>query len=273
MPNPTLKPFSEIIQTIDWDRVTAEINAIEEGQPAMPDYERQDVRKLVLNAAERWLPQDLEEWQLDAVEERFVHPSLRGILDLRGRHKGKYKVFEPFAGKKFICDWKTTRGKLDADWAERYQYSWQWKLYTIPHPDTAVFSYRGISRDGSTREILVEVPPTSPQEALHYLEQLQVMRKALGDSLPWPRKMPGSCRAYGRDCEFLDHCQNNRTHTGLIDISKPLSYSSAETFLLCPEKHRLMQLAAGNADDDETLAFGKAFHRGIAEVYTQAFKL
>ena len=137
----------------------------------------------------------------------------------------------------------------------------------------AVFSYRGISRSGETREILIQVPPDTPKEAIQYLDQLNKMREALGNTAPWPRKMPGSCHAYGRDCEHLDHCQKNLVFTGLIDIKKPLSYSSAETLLLCPEKYRLHQLSSGNAEDDETLAFGKSFHRGIAEVYRQAFHL
>lgn len=273
MPNPTLKPFDEILQMIDWDLVTKEIDDVEINQPAMPDYERQDVRKLILLAAERWLPQDLEEWQVEAVEETFRHPKLRGIIDLRGRHNGRYKVYEPYAGKRFICDWKTTRGELDASWAERYKYSWQWKLYCIPYPDTEIFSFRGISRKGETREIPIVVPPGAVAEAEQHLEQLNAIRRALGDTAPWPRKMPGSCHAYGRDCRRLEQCQNNVVVSGLIDITKPLSYSSAENLLLCPEMYRLSQLEEGGGDDDETLAFGKAFHRGIAEVYRQAFKL
>ena len=78
MPNPELLPFDKILEMIDWDKVNFEINDIEEGQPAMPDYERQDVRKLILLAAERWLAQDLVEWQVDGVEEYFKDPNLRG---------------------------------------------------------------------------------------------------------------------------------------------------------------------------------------------------
>lgn len=264
--------WDDIFPLIDLQKVDAAINAVEEGQPSMPDYERQDVRELVLVAAARWLPTDLVEWELDAVEEPFETADLRGILDLRGRHKGIFKAFEGHAGSKFICDWKTTKGALDASWAERYKYSHQWKLYAASVPDVKLFSYRGINRNGETREIIIEVPDGIHGEVQQYLSQVKSMREVLGDSYPWPRKMPSSCHAYGRDCEFIDQCQSNVVIPGKVDFSKPLSYSGTETFLLCPEKHRLTQIS-GYGEDDEVLAFGKSFHRGMAEVYTQVFNI
>lgn len=271
MPNPKTAEWEDILLSLDLKKVTDEINAIEANQPPMPDYDRQDVRELVLIAAERWLPTDLDEWILDSVEEEFEVAGFRGILDLRGRHKGKFNAFKDHAGSPFICDWKTTKGALDADWAARYKGSWQWKLYSAAFSETKLFSYRGVSRSGDTREIIIEVPPGVAEEAQQYLDQVRGMRFMLRESIPWPRKMPGSCKAYGRQCEFHDICWENQTVPGVVDFSRPLSYSGTETFLLCPEKHRLTQIS-GYSEDDETLAFGKSFHRGMAEIYRQAFK-
>lgn len=272
MANPKTKDWDEIFPLIDLEKVDAEINAVEDGKSQMPDYDRQDVRELVLIAAARWLPTDLEEWYVDSVEESIEIPGFRGILDLRGRHRGRFDAFKNHAGSGFICDWKTTKGALDADWAARYKYSWQWKLYAMAVPDVKLFSYRGINRNGETREIIIEIPPGIAAESEQYLNQIHRMRGMLAGEAPWPRKMPGSCKAYGRECEFIDTCQENIVIPGKVDFGKPLSYSGTETFLLCPEKHRLTQIS-GYGDDDEVLAFGKAFHRGIAEVYTQIFNL
>ena len=265
--------WDEIFLSLDLDRVQSEINAIEDGQPDMPDYERQDVRELVLVAAERWLEQDLEEWDMEGIEEKVeVGTSFRAIVDFRGRHRGVQTAYKAYAGAVALGDWKTTKGALDADWAARYKYSWQWKLYAAAYPDAKLFHYRGISRSGATREVVIEIPDGIVDEARQYLKQVSDMRDSLRETYPWPRKMPSSCRAYGRDCDFVDVCRENQLIPGTIDFQKPLSYSGTETFLLCPEKHRLTQIA-GYGEDDEVLAFGKSFHRGIAEVYTQAFKL
>ena len=272
MANPKQLDWDDIFVTLDLQKVDNEINAIEAGQPQMPDYDRQDVRELVLIAAARWLPTDLVEWELDAVEEEFEIEGFRGITDLRGRHKGLFDTLKGHKGAKFLGDWKTTKGALDADWAARYKFSWQWKLYCLGNPGTALFTYRGVSRNGDTREIIIQVPPGVEAEAQVYLDQVKAMRLPLEGQLPWPRKMPNSCKAYGRECDFIDYCRENRIIEGTVDFQKPLSYSGTETFLLCPEKHRLTQIS-GYGDDDEVLAFGKSFHRGIAEVYRQAFKL
>ncbi len=272
MANPKQLDWDDIFVTLDLQKVDDEINAIEVGQPNMPDYDRQDVRELTLIAAARWLPTDLLEWDLDAVEEPFEVQGFRGITDLRGRHKGLFNAFAEHRGSAFIGDWKTTKGALDADWAARYKYSWQWKLYSLGHPAAKLFTYRGISRTGDTREIIIEIPPGVGAEAQQYLDQVKAMRGVLEGQVPWPRKMPGSCKAYGRECDFVDQCRENLVVPGQVDFLKPLSYSGTETFLLCPEKHRLTQIA-GYGEDDEVLAFGKSFHRGIAEVYRQAFKL
>lgn len=272
MANPKTKDWDDIFPLIDLEKVNAEIDLIEVGQPPMPDYDRQDVRELVLIAAARWLPTDLEEWYVDAIEEEFEIEGFRGILDIRGRHRGRFSSFDNHAGAPFLADWKTTKGALDADWAARYKYSWQWKLYCAAKPDVRLFSYRGINRSGETREIIIEVPPGVVEESRQYLDQIRTMRDVLRGTSPWPRKMPGSCKAYGRECDFIDICHENIVREGDVDFSKPLSYSGSETFLLCPEKHRLTQIS-GYGEDDEVLAFGKSFHRGIAEVYRQVFRL
>lgn len=269
---PTQKDWNDIFSTIDLDKVNEEISAIEEGQPNMPDYDRQDVRELTLVAAARWLPTDLIEWELDAIEEPFEIQGFRGITDLRGRHRGLFNAFKPFEGQAFLGDWKTTKGALDSDWANRYKYSHQWPLYTLAFPDTKLFTYRGISRLGDTREVIIEIPPGVVEQASQYLMQVRGMRDTLKGQAPWPRHQPSACKAYGRECDFIEQCRDNVVIIGDFNFEKPMSYSGSETFQLCNEKHRLTQIA-GYGEDDETLAFGKAFHRGIAEVYRQVFKL
>lgn len=262
--------WNEIYSRVDWDKVAAEISAVEETQPPMPDFEKEDCRELVFRAAKRWLPYDIVEWSVLGVEEEFESPLCRGFVDIRGVHRGELTSYQGYSGANFLCDWKTTRGDLDANWAFRYKYSWQWKMYTAAFPDTKLFHYRGINRRGDTREIIIETNLGVLPEVELYLSQLADMRKSLEGTEPWPKKMPGACNAYGRECEFYHTCVSNTIVSGELDIVKPFSYSGAETFMLCPEKHRLTQLA-GYGDDDETLAFGNAFHRGIAEVYRQIF--
>jgi hypothetical protein len=263
--------WDDVILNLDLEKVGAEIDNVDGGK--MPNFERQDVRELVLIAAKRWLPGDLEEIEILGVEEEFETPTMRGIVDLRGRHRGKVKQFTSYSGDHVIIDWKTTKGALDADWANRYKYSWQWGLYADLDHLAKLFSYRGISRTGEMREVIIEIPEGKREEAQRYLAQVRMMRRTLSSKGPWPRKMPSSCRAYGRECEFFDSvCSKNIVIPDEVDINKKMSYSGSETFLLCPEKHRLTQIA-GYGDDDEVLAFGKAFHRGIAEIYRQAYQL
>lgn len=239
----------------------------------MASYDFKDVRELVLIAAERWLPEDMEEWDIAEIEGDHRDERFRWILDMRGTHRGKLNAFKQFAGAGFILDWKTTKSDLNSGWANRYKYSHQWKLYAAKHPEVKLFHYRGIKRTGDLRSVIIQVPDTVVQESELYLRQTWAQREALIQigAVPWPQRMPSGCNAYGRECEFFtDVCADNRVVAGGVDKTKPLSYSGCETFGLCPEKYRLLQLAE-RGEDDETLAFGKAFHRGIAELYKQVF--
>lgn len=266
--------FPQVIDRLDLGKIGKEIDAVESaGGERMASYDFKDVRELVLIAAERWLPEDMEEWDIAEIEGDHRDERFRWILDMRGTHRGKLNAFKQFAGAGFILDWKTTKSDLNSGWANRYKYSHQWKLYAAKHPEVKLFHYRGIKRTGDLRSVIIQVPDTVVQESELYLRQTWAQREALIQigAVPWPQRMPSGCNAYGRECEFFtDVCADNRVVAGGVDKTKPLSYSGCETFGLCPEKYRLLQLAE-RGEDDETLAFGKAFHRGIAELYKQVF--
>ncbi len=82
--------------------------------------------------------------------------------------------------------------------------------------------------------------------------------------------MPFACNAYGRECEFLQDCQNYTMPKA--SASKRLSYSYIQTYLLCPEKARRYALAKGAGGYSEETTFGRSVHRGLAELWRRAFE-
>jgi len=134
---------------IDWNKVESEIIA---HQDEFISTDRlRTANKLVHDAAEYFLPLDLQWFEIIGVEQSYEHEYApqyipdRGIIDLIFRVKpGAGKPYSDYAGELLICDWKSTGGELNTDWRNRYIPSWQWKRYAAA-TGAKLFEYRGVS--------------------------------------------------------------------------------------------------------------------------------
>jgi hypothetical protein len=237
----------------------------------------------------KWGPSDYVTLAVDAIEDRFVVTSPRtgrprsflSVTSEESRSHGSraFKGFIDLCGvrtlpngdyKREVVDWKTT-GSIGIEHSNRLRLSWQWKLYGYVYgADTVV--YRSIQRDGRVSETRLDWPSTSwyPEDVERFMRQVLDLRESqLGEST-WLQHSPFACRAYGRDCPRLDVCARYNQHlTGEAALG-PMSYSGAETLLLCPERYRLEQVLGredGESEGDTSL--GTAFHAGAAEAWRQ----
>jgi PD-(D/E)XK nuclease superfamily len=252
-----------------------------DGAPKIAEYDFQDAKRMIWAAAEKWLPRDIYDMQITGVEEEYqttvelaYGPQLfRGFMDVTGMLKGNVSVTQKYAGKKCVVDWKTTHNTLDAIWEERHRDSWQWKNY-LHFGEAEVMLYRGISRtEGKTREVVIPRPPGLSEALMGQITGVALQREVLiVAELPvWPRKMPGSCGSFGRECPYFGDCRDGSMPQQAVLPGRSFSYSSMELFSLCPERYRRDKLTedAGGEETDESL-FGNAVHAGLAELYRQA---
>ena len=132
--------------------------------------------------------------------------------------------------------------------------------------------YRGVTRDGKTREVKVEYDLADNQVRVRrYLNQMWQARHAFKDDLVWPQTKPFACGSYGRDCTFKKDCFNGTEPLQKLDIEPNFSYSGLERFALCPEKYRRSKLDEAKGEESQETNMGKAFHVVMAEVYSQIF--
>jgi len=276
--------FPELWESLDQLSIAAEVYG-----PDMNDVDLAEARDCVYQACAAWLERDLATFVVTGVEEAYVDGKFKCVFDMRGQLKldQTHKSFKPYGGEGFILDWKTTAGALDARWAERLIASWQWRLYTMLPPAPALFMYRGIRRPSNLeeqskiwlRELILEVPAGNPDESGEFLRLMRNKRDFWVDSgeLVWPRNMPTGCFAYGQVCAFYEDCNHYTMPRQQLVETGPLSYSSITLLQSCEEKFRRLRLLRQEGEDggDETdsTRFGSAVHRGLAEVYRQAFKL
>lgn len=232
-----------------------------------------------------YLKRDLQCLKVLALEQLINYTNVTGVfegtMDLKATviDTGDYYP-DDFVGKTMIVDWKTKdSASFDTRWKQEKIDSWQWRLYSMVEKSHG-FEYRGVSRaSGATKSVLLRVPKDNETNAIEYIEDVLAMQRSIIDKPVWPRHKPFACHAYNRECPFFKSCSKDQAPEGmerLIQI-KPLHYTTAETFLLCPERFRLLQIleetAGKYAETSRYTRFGGAVHRGIASVYTQAFKL
>lgn len=277
-----------------WNRLDIEKVAEAIKHPALSDYDFEDAKMCVWAAAAKWLIRDLDVFSdsiLVEYEKRINFSiegeacEVKGIFDLWGNFKSisVHKQFENYEDSCFIIDWKTSRGSLDTAWRKRLIYSRQWRLYSAI-VDARVFMYRGIQRstklgeEPDCKEIIIEVPRNNKIEVCQQTAQLLVQRARLiknSYEFPiWPKNMPDACFQYGRECPYLVDCESNNVVNYIPDLGHPMSYSRLKTFQACPERHRRDLLAKSQdltEDESDDTIFGSAVHRGLAELYTQAF--
>lgn len=270
------KTLTDVLSTIDMEKVGKAIATPEEDERPLADFDFEDAKSLVWTAAEKWLLRDLDEFSVEEVEQEkvflFDNSNITYVTDVSGVVKGLKAPFTNFSGKRYVIDWKTSKNTLGTEWKDRLLHSWQWRLYCCAQ-NASLFLYRGLSRNGDTKEVIIEAPTTNNDEVLFFLRGTQDQLVHLQNStLPcWPRNMPFACRAYGRDCAWVEDCQNYTMPKGIVE-PKRLSYSYINTFMLCNERARRTALD-GNRENSEESLFGSAVHRGLAELWRQAFNL
>lgn len=273
--------LEEIIGNLDKDKIN---ECLHLGAPSFFSLDEYDLlADMCLKALDIWLLDDLDSLEITAVEvkKEVILPGaidpIHFICDI--------EAIEKSTGKRIVCDWKTSRGELDVRWEQRKQDSWQWRTYlAILTADS--LQYRGVSNRLKTRTVEVKTYEGLQEEVEQMYTQVSAMRSVLIGTYPWPRNMPQSCFAFGRNCVYKKDCVN-RTYPRDILIPKSISPSALDNFLLCPERHRRDELvkialrdpetvvtdSTGDTSDRYQLEIGLAFHRALAEIYRQVFKV
>lgn len=280
---PPERTFLDVWGTLDKDKIAA---AIMPAGTTMTDFDFDDAKACVFAAAERWLMEDLGNFAITGLEcrerlwiENGINQEIKAFVDMKANvlPKPHHAVFRPYAGQTVVADWKSARSALDTRWSDRLINSQQWRLYAAA-TDAKLFVYRGVRRrqhpgeDPETRAVILEVPESNLVETKVYAEGVYRMRRALVDSgLPiWPRNMPSACHEFQRACPYLADCEGG-TSPRIAGADKVLSYSSMKDFLTCAERHRRNTLPGSTSGDNNDTLFGNAVHRGLAEVWSQAF--
>lgn len=259
---------------LDWSDIQNAMRAFADEKEAHSS-EFETACNCVFTALERWLAEDLANCRVVAVEEAFEDTFKRGVVDviLEILPNPEDEVYKNHPGSLMAIDWKTSRNTLGSDWRDRYIYSWQGPTYTDGigrkyHRTPEFFQYRGIARSFETKPVLLKVENPAPSVEAQY-GGLRAMRDALVDAnLPvWPKNMPSACGAYGRECRYWRDCTEGKEPRFVVAPDKLFSFSSASTFLLCPEKYR-RNLLEGSEDSEDTI-FGNLVHIGLAAAYKQ----
>lgn len=262
-----------MIDTVDWPAVERAIGEAED----YLDFEYEAIKDAVAAAADAWLPEDAqhlvvgveqeveipyEGWEAGELPPESARRA-KGIVDLNLLTR---------QGRVIIVDWKTT-GAQDMPQAEKYSRSWQWRMYVaaavaLGWPVEAVeVQYRVITRSLQLGTITLQPTAETVDRVTEQLRMVARMNEALEEFTVWPQRMPGACKAYGRDCPFTLDCAHGTMPRGKMP-RKDLSFTYVDRFLLCPERARRVELEPEGDATDEA-GFGKAFHRGMAEVYGQ----
>lgn len=275
--------LAELLSGVDLASIALSL----EEQHASPKFVLDEAKECIWQAVETWLLHDYKNLKIEGIEERLESGLLKGYVDLRGTITATSGPLSELSGKKFVLDWKTA-GRLDAVWKIRLKLSWQWRIYCYL-AGASVFVYRGISRAGDVSELILPVPPDNSAQVVEHVKRLERMRESLGDPRErWPRSLSQSaCFSFGSPCAYLDFCTGKQEsvqydpeafarvfpHNGGTGPQYPLwSYSTAGTFLACPERYRL-NLLLGQEEDTEAQAFGSFVHFGLAEIWRQVFGL
>lgn len=261
-----------MMEKINWPAVEAAIGAEED----FLDFEYGAIKEAVAAAVDAWVPEDSAhlvvgveqevEIPFEGWEEGEIPPEsarrAKGFLDLNLLTR---------EGRTIIVDWKTT-GAKEMPQADKYSRSWQWRMYAaalaaqVPVESIEV-QYRVVTRDLQLGTISLIPSAYTVERVREQLQMVAAMNDAIAEFTVWPQRMPGSCKAYGRECPFTLDCANGTMPRGAMR-RKDLSFTYVDRFLLCPERARRVELEP-EGDSTEEAGFGSAFHRGMAEVYGQ----
>lgn len=274
--------WKQLKAEINWEKVDSTI--IDTKEEFITQERFKSAKKLVIDAAEYFLPLDLKYFKIREIEKPYLYRHENAVLPDKGvidlvleiRNEAE-KPYNGHTGKIMICDWKSTSTALDTAWRDRHSGSWQWRRYAAVE-NASLFEYRGVSTKTyynnnefkSTCGLLIlEVPSDNESDCITEFLALEQMKLSLEENLVYPRNMPNACYKYGEDCAFLDDCTDKTMPLSKIELTHA-SYSSDEVFKLCPEKFRRQKLIDEKVDNYESASYlGSMFHRGIAEIYTQ----
>lgn len=282
-----LPKFEDFVPHLDFEKIAEVIRfpaEEREGKTNFSEQEFEDIKTMVWNAGEKWLPRDMYELDITGIEQKVTVEKFnaKGFIDIEGvLTRPSYPSIEEYQGKKKIVDWKSTSNALQESWEiSRWRNkkidSWQWRLYAY-FTNASLFEYRGICRlpnDGicATKDILLIVPPHNTEQVETYLRGSAAERDGLyniGAEI-WPQDWD-SCNKWGRECPFKRDCEEFLMPKYLPPRGA-LSYTQLERYRTCPEFCRRV-LIAPESDDGEFSGSGKGFHRGMAELYEQAVKI
>jgi len=258
---------------INYDQVEKALGPLDEFKV----WEVEDIKAAILLAVETWLPFDLAHLSVHHVEHRIDDPTkaaktVADVLATVGTEQ--YPV---------VIDWKWS-ANLDAKWVERQRYGMQAGIYSLLCGDTwsaPLIWFRGICPPVEVTNLLVTNGKDRRRHAANGLElTLENLNLLVGKNGggTWPRNLPGACFAFKRPCPYYEDCaaaefpDHGAVKGQFITMSKTLY----DKLLLCPERARrylLIKKDTYDPDVDRRALISKIFHRGMAEVYRQAFKL
>ena len=277
------KTFEELWAGLDTDKIAETMFST-----GIKDYELEDAKSCVYDAAHRWLLWDLENFVITGLEEcwKSTDPEIQALggfksyLDITGYGSDDLgsDALKGYKGQRIIIDWKTSKNALDKKWKDRQVMSHQWRMYAYL-ADARLFMYRGIQRpdkDGvvSFREVNLDVTAEVREGARQQIITVMSEIAALNEKkvAPWPQSMPNACYMYNRECAFLSDCDLYKTAPAQILKPHEHSYTRLQHFMTCSELYRreMLLLESDTEEDIDSTQFGKAVHAGLAEVYSQA---
>lgn len=259
--------------TINWDSVFDTIIA-----GKLADWDKELVAAAVTKAVEEWTLRLDKDVRIVSTETYSDDPFPYLIDVLQETAAGTFK----------IVDWKTKKtGKLDDRWVLKQSRSRQPRLYaaavaTKYGPDVfpVISEIRGVTLEEkpSTRTLQMEFGIEDARRAIYELRQIDAERRALLNMghIPWIRDSKG-CRLFGDwyKCEFEPYCWGEKGQLIQLPVGditraeRPFSHSSAEEYLRCPERYRLLRVLEKQDDDEDVAQAGRVFHSAMEDIYRQ----
>lgn len=268
------------MKDIDWQKVVDSM-----AEYGLSDMEDRQVRGIIFNAYEAFAEIDVGSVAVEGIEQKLTKEAdgtpVYGYLDLvvRVGNRPKHPYWKGMAGMRVVIDWKTIRFPFKG-WSDSYASSWQGKIYCWLSGAEAVI-YRACLYDGTIRSIVS--PAADPKSVEEHISRVGAMVRSLresGQDKRWPRVLSyRACRAYGHPCPFLQICREQVPCPDFPDNHEwpPLSYSSMDRFLLCPERYRLTAIHSSLdpefEDNTTSTRIGSAVHAGLACVWKQLFDI
>jgi hypothetical protein len=279
-----ITPWEEWKSQVNWEQVQQAILGVEDGSHELTTIDYELAAGMTWDALEHFVPLDkaalnvlgLEKYgEYGPYKTKYVIDVLAEIIEDPIAPYNKYPV-----GTKVILDWKTAMGNLDSNWSNKYKQSWQGRIYAAAVA-APLIEYRGISQTKDsddpvqglyqTKSVPMAVPETNTEQVDEYLFGIQRQVDAYAQLEVYPRRMPKSCGAWGRDCEFKEDCKNYTMPRQRLEMGLQLSFSRIEQLHECPEKYRRMRLQKERSN--EGVIIGLAVHRGMANAYSQLWNV